>query len=212
MPFISGVTGSKGYAGIGISTPDEPEYKGTTMLFAQAAAPTGWVQVTTYNNCGLRLTSASTNTLADDLSGSNFTDQYPATPASQVATGEYPYNMDTHYTTLAEIAGHVHGTVNNAVFLYQPAYGTGPAPLTVPLAIIPPTGQPATKTWTTDYYIGNPSPPTNTPTTPAPTAYTNIRGSNGVGHQHGFTAGIRSTSTNINLNIKYISAIIAKRS
>jgi hypothetical protein len=98
MPFIIGVTGAKGYAGIGVSTNDEPEYKGTTMVFPQASAPVGWVQVTTHNDVGLRLTNAggATNAYspAPGTGGDNpFSSTYPATPAGLIF-------QDLHFTSL----------------------------------------------------------------------------------------------------------------
>ena len=38
------------------------EYFGSTMVFVQAAAPTGWTQVTTYNDYALRIVSGATGT------------------------------------------------------------------------------------------------------------------------------------------------------
>lgn len=41
-----------------VSGPD-PEYKNSTMLFCQDAAPTGWVRDTTNDDCTLRITSGA---------------------------------------------------------------------------------------------------------------------------------------------------------
>jgi hypothetical protein len=237
MPFISGVTGSKGYAGIGINSADEPEYKGTTMVFPQAAAPLGWVQVTTYNDVGLRLTNAGGATNAfptvTGTGGSNpFSSQYPATPASLIFQDlQWPFSASTTYTALAQMAAHVHGpaTGYNVASTTPTAIGAA-----VPYANLPtttpkfmnPTGpfggmalNPAATSlnaagvaYTLDFYIsplkyGTPYSPTNL------TGFTNAQQqtSPGEGHSHDFNGGFRITSTNVNMNIKYISAILAKR-
>lgn len=54
-------TSRGGFTGIGsfFNVAVETEYLGSTMVFAQAAAPFGWVKQTTYDNCSLRVVSGA---------------------------------------------------------------------------------------------------------------------------------------------------------
>ena len=57
-------------------TDPEPEYYGSTMIFHQATAPTGWTQDTSENDIGLRIVSGTTG---GTVSGTrSFTSVYPA--------------------------------------------------------------------------------------------------------------------------------------
>lgn len=196
MSFISGVTESKGYAGISLRVPDEePEYKGTTMVFAQATAPIGWTQVNV-NDLTLRVTSGGVTT-----GGANpFTSQYPTTLYSfPNQTGEFIFNADTHYTTVAEMPAHIHYGHTSAFVTTATTHALGP---------------------TAGYSLGSVHIPS--PTSPAGSAtphsvlpYVSPLGSptsTGEGHSHSFTGGIRLTSSStVDLRIKYISAIVATR-
>lgn len=202
MPLLSGVTGSKGYAGISLRIPDdEPEYKGTTMVFAQAAAPTGWQQHD-INDLTLRITSGDVGLNNGWQSGgvNPFTLQYPATLYSfSEQTGEFIFNADTHYTTVAEMPAHIHYGHTSAFVTTATTHALGP---------------------TAGYGLGSVHIPS--PTSPAGSAtphsvlpYVSPLGSptsTGEGHSHSFTGGIKITSSaTIDLRIKYISAIIATR-
>lgn len=196
MPSISGVTGSKGYAGISLRIPDdEPEYKGTTMVFAQATAPIGWTQVNV-NDLTLRITSGGVTT-----GGANpFTSQYPATLYSFTEqTGEFIFNADTHYTTVAEMPAHIHYGHNSAFVTTSTTHALGPtAGYGLGSVHIPSPTSPAGSA--TPHNVLPYISPLGSPTSP------------GDGHSHSFTGGIKITSSaTIDLRIKYISAIVATR-
>ena len=71
---------------------------GTTLLFYQAAAPTGWTQVTTQDDAALRVVSTAGG-------GSGGSVGFTTAFASQAVTG----TTDSHVLTTAEIPAHTHG-------------------------------------------------------------------------------------------------------
>lgn len=74
MSRLNTITGGFGYPSISASGKDEPEYLYTTMLFQQAAAPTGWVKETnaTMDNCALTITNKTSGLVKPSSSGSPF--------------------------------------------------------------------------------------------------------------------------------------------
>lgn len=88
MPRLSTMNGGfKGFSarhavsGAVLPNPD-PEYIGSTMLFIQATAPTGWVKETGNNDCALRVTTGTPTT-----GGTNgFTTCFPGANRSVSAT------------------------------------------------------------------------------------------------------------------------------
>lgn len=98
VDLVNGVTGTLpvGNGGTGQTTAIIPS--GTVMLFYQAAAPTGWTQVTTQNNKALRVVSGTGGGTGGSV---NFTTAF----ASQSVAGT------VGATTLAttQIASHQHG-------------------------------------------------------------------------------------------------------
>ena len=76
---------------------------GTTLLFYQAAAPTGWTQVTTHNNKALRVVSGTGG--GSGGTGGNFTSVFASrTPAGTVSD---------HTLTTAQIPSHNHNPSSN---------------------------------------------------------------------------------------------------
>ena len=73
--FIGAVTFTGGVSGVGFPS-------GTSMLFQQTAAPTGWTKQTTHNDKSLRLVSGSVGT-----GGSVAFSSAMATPTSNLAVG-----------------------------------------------------------------------------------------------------------------------------
>jgi hypothetical protein len=68
-----------------------PFAAGTTLLFYQAAAPTGWTQVTSINDVGLRIVSSAGGTTAGTTAFSTvFTNQTPTIGATTLSTSQIP--------------------------------------------------------------------------------------------------------------------------
>ena len=200
MPLLNGVTGSKGYAGISLRIPDEePEYKGTTMVFAQATAPIGWTQVNV-NDLTLRITSGST---LNDGGSNPFSSTYSSSFPAQ--TGEWLFDSGTNYTTVAQMPPHLHYGRNSASVGTATTHALGPTlgsrlnPVHIPGGTITPNAPGPTSHNVLPYQSPLYSP-------------TNLNAP-GEGHSHGvFSGGIRLTaSTTVDFRIKYIYAIIASR-
>ncbi len=75
---------------------------GTTMLFRQTAAPTGWTKITTWDNRALRVVSGSVT------EGGNLT--FTSAFSSRSQSG----SVSNHRLTLAQIPPHSHGVSQNA--------------------------------------------------------------------------------------------------
>jgi hypothetical protein len=85
---------------------------GTTMLFYQAAAPTGWTQVTTQNDKALRVVSGAGG-------GSGGTTPFSVVFTSRTATG----TVDNTTLTIAQMPSHDHGQSGNSVLLVGSGLG-----------------------------------------------------------------------------------------
>jgi len=85
---------------------------GTTMLFVQNAAPTGWTKLLTHNNKALRVVSGSTS--------SGGTVPFTTAFSSQSITG----TVDGHALTINEIPSHSHNYSKATAAIVQ-AYGSG---------------------------------------------------------------------------------------
>jgi hypothetical protein len=81
----------------------------TVMLFVQASAPTGWTQVTTYNDRALRIVSTGTGNVGGAVGGSV---AFETAFASQTPAGS---NAGTAIST-AQMPAHTHtGGINSSV-------------------------------------------------------------------------------------------------
>ncbi|SOD42369.1 hypothetical protein [Nitrosovibrio sp. Nv4] len=88
-------------ATLGVATSAEIIPTGTVMFFFQAAAPTGWTQVTTHNNKALRIVSGA----GGGSGGTNtFTDTFGVRPVSGTVGGTT--------LTIAQIPAHTHTTTH----------------------------------------------------------------------------------------------------
>ena len=96
-------TGLSFSAGTLSSTVTTPIPSGTRMLFAQASAPVGWTQVTTYNNYALRVVSGTGGGTGGSV---GFTSAF----ASQAVAGSVSVSGSVGSTTLstAQLASHYH--------------------------------------------------------------------------------------------------------
>ena len=74
---------------------------GTTIVFYQAAAPTGWTKSTSHDNIALRVVNGTGG-------GSGGTTAFTTVFASRTPTG----SASAHTLTVAEMPGHVHSPVN----------------------------------------------------------------------------------------------------
>jgi hypothetical protein len=84
-PFSAGSSGSSGFI------------SGTRLLFYQAAAPTGWTQVTTHNDKALRVVSGSGG-------GSGGSTVFTSVFASRTPSG----TVNNHTLTIGQIPSHTH--------------------------------------------------------------------------------------------------------
>lgn len=79
---------------------------GTVVLFYQAAAPTGWTQVTTLDDYGLRLVSGTGGATAGTTAFSTvFTNQSPTTGATTLSTAQIPSHTHNIYYASAGSKG-----------------------------------------------------------------------------------------------------------
>jgi hypothetical protein len=106
---------SNGTAWTSASPASSPIPSGTVMLFYQASAPTGWTQVTTLNDYGLRLVSGTGGTTAGTTAYSTvFTNQTPsftgaigtlASAATTLSTSQIPSHTHTFGISSASSSG-----------------------------------------------------------------------------------------------------------
>ena len=80
---------------------------GTTLLFYQAAAPTGWTQVTTHDNKALRVVSGTGG-------GSGGSTAFTSVFASRTVP-----LVDHNHTASGTMADHTHGGVVTSTILYN---------------------------------------------------------------------------------------------
>jgi hypothetical protein len=108
--FTSGFSGhttvSRSFVVVGGDGQDPNEYNGSTMLFLQATAPTGWTKVTTYDDYALRVTSGTVST-----GGSvNFSSVFSTITPTGTVTGVSIVGTTTGATTIdtTTLASHTH--------------------------------------------------------------------------------------------------------
>jgi hypothetical protein len=99
---------------------------GTVMLFYQAAAPTGWTQVTSFNDYDLRLVSGTGGTTGGTTAYSTvFTNQTPsftgsigtlAGGATTLSTAQMPSHVHSVAVGNATCSGGSFGTTNSSAF------------------------------------------------------------------------------------------------
>jgi hypothetical protein len=99
---------------------------GTTLLFYQAAAPTGWTKVTTQNNKALRVVSGATGGTAS-VGGSPFTSVFASrTPSGTVTGGSVSIsisgNTGSTALTAAQLPLHQHGLGNHTHTINDPGH------------------------------------------------------------------------------------------
>ena len=85
----------------------KPFVTGTSMLFRQTAAPTGWTKVTTYNDYALRIVSGAASTGGSVAFTTAFASQ---TPAGSVSVNTSGLSAGATTLTTAQIPSHTHTT------------------------------------------------------------------------------------------------------
>jgi len=184
---------------------------GTVVVFYQAAAPTGWTQVTSQNDAALRVVSGTGGTAGGTV---GFTTAF----ASQAVSGSVSISTatgtvgDTALTT-AQLPAHSHGVTDptHAHGVYDPTHvhglpgnlvsGIG-APGTGSVGQVGPIGGPTYAAYTGIGIYG------------AATGISIQNTGSGATHAHSLTMDAQSgtfTGTAINLAVKYINTIICSK-
>lgn len=187
MTRLNSINGFSGATSI-VSGGIEPEYIGAKMVFAQAASPTGWVKLSTYNDYALRIVSGSggvattTNQPFSTVFTSSFTAFSPQTG---------PWALGTTGTTtisIAQMESHLHyGSATSGAGLsgYTTGWpGSGP---------------------------GSPLTGIVNPVSVTPLAYGGAKGTGG-GHAHAGSNVLDTLTVDspFSFNVKYRDVILAK--
>lgn len=124
MTRISSMTGGfSGYASVSRSfATGGGEYTNSTMVFVQAAAPTGWVQNTSFNDYALRVVSGTAGSGGSVNFSSVFTSVTPTGTTSPATLGA---STDATALTTTTIPSHSHTYTSNGPYLQ----GSTTAPL-----------------------------------------------------------------------------------
>lgn len=186
MARINTVQGFTGYSSV-VANSVEPEYIGAKMVFAQGAAPAGWVKITDYDDYSLRVVSGTGGVASS--SNQPFSTVYTTDKTLyQPETGSWSLGATNPTTiSIAQMAPHAHPSDSSS--------GAGLSGYT--------TGWPGTGPGTPFTGIVN-------PVNAFPAAYGGLSGGGG-GHAHasGTVTGITYSSP-FNFNIKYKDVILAK--
>lgn len=178
----------QGFAGLTsvVASSLEPEYIGATMVFAQPAAPAGWVKLTNYEDYALRIVSG-TGGVATSSNQPFSTVMTTSTDLYSPESGTWPVSIQTTTLSVAQMAAHTHPMSDSS--------GAGLSGYT--------TGWPGSgpgSTWTGIVNPVNAFP-------------AGVGGYTGAGGGHSHSSGTVETisySSPFNLNIKYKDVILAK--
>lgn len=111
MALITSFTGGfAGYTSVNKAGGGTDEYTGSTMVFLQTSAPTGWTQVTSYDDYQLRVVSGNVSV---ETTGSPFTTLLGDSvdinsPTYNFSEGTLSLSFAPTTLTLSTIASHVH--------------------------------------------------------------------------------------------------------
>ena len=114
--------GFTGHTSITAPSKDEPEYINSVMVFAQAAAPVGWVKQTTYNDYAIRIVSGTPGSGGSYNFSSVFTTQVPF----GTTNGPWPLTVGTTTITTTTMQNHTHSMGFNLAG--GTLYGGSPSP------------------------------------------------------------------------------------
>lgn len=195
MPRLNNINGGFGYSSIVASAKDEPEYLYTTMLFQQAAAPTGWVKETnaSMDNCALTVTNKTSGFFKPTGTGSPFSASFSPV-ATQPATYSVSGSMGSTTITTDMLPAHTHtmGGRDNP-----------PGASTFFANFIQPNSSTVPQVFAPSYTGASPVSGTSNSTGIA---------SGSSGHTHNVsTINIPITIPSIDFSIKYVDAIMATR-
>jgi hypothetical protein len=195
MPRLNNISGGLGYSSIVASAKDEPEYLYTTMLFQQAAAPTGWVKETnaTMDNCALTITSKTSGFFKPTGTGSPFSASFsPVTSQSATYTVSGSMGATTVTTDMLPAHTHVMGGRDNP-----------PGASTYYANFVQPNSSTVLQTFAPSYTGASPVTGGSDSTGIA---------SGSSGHNHNVNnTNIPITIPSINFGLKYVDAIMATR-
>jgi len=185
MGRINSIQGFVGLSSI-VASSLEPEYIGASMIFAQPAAPAGWIKNTTYNDYALRVVSG-TGGVATSSNQPFSTVMSTSSELYSPESGDWPVTAQTATISVAQMGTHSHSSgASGGASL--PGYTTG----------WPGSGP------------GSPFTGIVNPVTAYPAAAGGLAGSGG-GHAH--TSGSVTSitySSPFNFSIKYKDVLIAK--
>lgn len=185
MGRINSIQGFVGLSSI-VASSLEPEYIGASMIFAQPAAPAGWVKSTEYNDYALRVVSG----IGGVATSSNQPFSTVMTTSSTLyspETGSWPVSTQTTTVSEAQMGTHTH-TMSDGSGAGLSGYTTG----------WPGSGP------------GSPFTGIVNPVNAFPAGLGGFTGSGG-GHSHGSGSVTSITyDGSFNLNIKYKDVLIAK--
>ena len=162
-----------------------PAPSGTSMLFVQSAAPTGWTKQTTHNDKTLRVVSGTASSGGSVAFTTAFASQTPAGSISSSVSG----TTASHTLTIAEMPAHNHTGVVQQREDFNPTTGT-----------------------TTQTPLGFGDTRGGSRASASPLTIDNKGG--GGGHSHGAgSLAVSSTfsGTAINLAVQYVDVIIANK-
>jgi microcystin-dependent protein len=109
-------TSSTTYIGDGSNlTNIEPFPSGTSMLFQQTTAPTGWTKQTTHDNKALRLVSGSVSSGGSNTFSASFNSDVAVSGTSNNSTVTISGSTGSHTLTESEIPAHNHQILDTTI-------------------------------------------------------------------------------------------------
>jgi hypothetical protein len=114
---VTGNVTATSFIGDGSSlTNIEPFPAGTSMLFQQTAAPTGWTKQTTHDNKALRLVTGSVSSSGSNSFTSVFNSSVAVSGTSNNSTVTISGSTASHTLTIAQMPSHDHREGSNSEF------------------------------------------------------------------------------------------------
>lgn len=123
MPRLASASGVNFYMYTGTDGDGPNEYTNATMVFLQAAAPTGWTKNTTYDDYALRITSGNVS------AGGNitFSNTFTSRPVTGTITST-TFSVGNTTLTVDQIPAHSHTVID---YLASPTIMNSSSPTTL---------------------------------------------------------------------------------